>query len=141
MRHLIDWHNIETIHTMSNITGTRYVLAVQNLARSAAYYEQTLGFTTDWAMDGWHQLRRERMVVMLGECADDRSAFETRNHSYFAYIEVEDIDALHDELSQKAADIVYPLGDKPWGQREFGICTPDGHRMMFGQEIVTIAGE
>jgi len=27
------------------------------------------------------------------------------------------------------------LADKPWGMREFGVRTPDGHRIMFGQEL------
>jgi uncharacterized glyoxalase superfamily protein PhnB len=122
-------------HPTAQITGTRYVLAVKDLAKSAAFYENQLGFTTLWKIGGWQQLCRETFIVMLGECPDDRSAFETRNHSYFAYVDVADIDALHQELSEKNVDIVYPLGDKPWGQREFGICTIDGHRIMFGQAI------
>jgi hypothetical protein len=27
------------------------------------------------------------------------------------------------------------LEDKPWGLREFGVMTPDGHRICFAQEI------
>jgi uncharacterized glyoxalase superfamily protein PhnB len=119
----------------SKITGHRYVLAVQNLEKSAAFYEEKLGFTTDWKIGGWQQLYRDSCYVMLGECPDDRSAFETRNHSYFAYLDVQNIDALYEELQSKGVEIMYPLGDKPWGQREFGICTVDGHRMMFGQTI------
>lgn len=120
-----------------NILETRYVLAVQNLAVSASYYIEKLGFTTDWAYEGWHQLRRERFVVMLGECPDDRSAFETRNHSYFAYVQVENVDELYRELVANGVEIHYSLGSKPWGMREFGIITIDGHRMMFGQQLPT----
>jgi uncharacterized protein YndB with AHSA1/START domain/uncharacterized glyoxalase superfamily protein PhnB len=118
------------------ITGTRYVLAVKDLAASAQYYEQELGFTTHWKIGGWQQLYRETFVVMLGECPDDRSAFETANHSYFAYVDVQNIDALYHEYRQKNVEIHYPLEDKPWGQREFGIRTIDGHRIMFGEGIV-----
>ncbi len=118
-----------------NIVETRHVLAVQNLAASARYYMEKLGFTSDWAQDGWHQLRRESFVVMLGECSDDRSAFETRNHSYFAYVQVEDVDELYKELLTNGAEIHYALGSKPWGMREFGIITIDGHRIMFGQPV------
>jgi uncharacterized glyoxalase superfamily protein PhnB len=117
------------------IKGTRYVLAVQNLVLSVRFYQEKMGCQTDWAVDGWHQLSREGFVVMLGECSDDRSAFETHNHSYFAYVEVDEIDDLHAELAANGAEIMYPLRSQPWGMREFGICTPDGHRIMFGQSL------
>ena len=89
-----------------NITGARYVLAVKDLAKSANYYKNELGFSTWWSGEGWHFLKREKFVVMLGECTDDRSAFETRNHSYFAYIEVDNIDALHNEYISKEIEIM-----------------------------------
>ncbi len=118
-----------------SILETRYVLAVKNLPVSARFYQEKLGFTTDWAYEGWHQLRRDGIVVMLGECADDVAAFETRNHSYFAYIQVEGLDALFAEFHAKGVDMLSHPMDKPWGMREFGIRTIDGHRIMFGQEL------
>jgi len=117
------------------ILETRYVLAVKDLGASASFYLEKLGFTTDWAQDGWHQLRRDGIVVMLGECPDDRSAFETRNHAYFAYIMVEGVDDLFGEFVAKGVDINMHLASKPWGMREFGIQTMDGHRIMFGQRL------
>ncbi|MBT8218533.1 MAG: VOC family protein [Bacteroidia bacterium] len=117
------------------LTFGRYVLAVKDLTKSANYYQDQLGFETTWSGEGWHFLKREGFMVMLGECADDRSAFETRNHSYFAYIDVENIDRLFEELSAKEVEILQPVADKTWGQREFAIRTIDGHRIMFGQAI------
>ncbi|GJM34740.1 MAG: hypothetical protein DHS20C18_37410 [Saprospiraceae bacterium] len=114
------------------ITGTRYVLAVKDLAKSVEYYQNQLGFKTDWAGDGWHFLKREKFYIMLGECPDDRSAFETKNHSYFAYVDVENIDALYEEYQARDIEILAEVADKPWGQREFAIRTIDGHRIMFG---------
>jgi catechol 2,3-dioxygenase-like lactoylglutathione lyase family enzyme len=121
--------------TPSKITGTRYVLAVQDLAKSSAYYQHQLGFTSLWTDGGWHFLSREKFFVMLGECSDDRSAFETRNHSYFAYIDVENIDALYQEYQSKDIEIHSKIENKPWGQREFSVRTIDGHRMMFGEAL------
>ena len=123
------------MNNLSKITGTRYVLAVKDLQKSAAYYQHQLGFTSLWTDGGWHFLSREKFFVMLGECADDRSAFETRNHSYFAYIDVENIDALYAEFKSKDVDIPSALENKPWGQREFSVQTIDGHRMMFGEAV------
>lgn len=117
------------------ITGSRFVLAVKNLERSAAYYEKQLGFKTLWSGEGWHFLGREQFIVMLGECADEPSAFETGDHSYFAYIDVENIDALYREYSVKAVEVLSKIADKPWGQREFSIRTIDGHRITFGESL------
>ncbi len=117
------------------IIGSRYVLAVKDLTISANYYQYQLGFSTLWSGKGWHFLKREKFFVMLGECPDDRSAFETKNHSYFAYIEVDGIDTLYDEYKLKDIEIKSGLENMPWGQREFSIQTIDGHRIMFGEEI------
>lgn len=118
------------------ITGTRYVLAVKNLEASADFYENKLGCTTHWKADGWQLLYRDKFIVMLGECPDDRSAFETVNHSYFGYVDVDNIDSLYHELKGKGVEIGTPLCDQPWGQREFSIRTIDGHRITFGEAIV-----
>lgn len=119
----------------SKIVGTRYVLAVKDLIKSADYYINQLGFTSLWNDDGWHFLNREKFIVMLGECPDDRSAFETMNHSYFAYIDIENIDELHHEYRSKGVELLSEIENKPWGQREFSIRTVDGHRIMFGEEM------
>lgn len=120
----------------TKILNTRYVLAVKDLAKSVEYYKNRLGFITWWEGEGWHFLKRENFLIMLGECPDDRSAFETKNHSYFAYIDVENIDLLYKEFLSKAVEILSEIDNKPWGQREFSLQTIDGHRIMFGQEII-----
>jgi hypothetical protein len=117
------------------ITGTRYVLAVKDLVKSGEYYQSKLGFKSVWCEGGWHLLYREKFIVMLGECPDDRSAFETVNHSYFAYIDLENVDMLYDEYRSRGVEILSKIEDRPWGQREFSIRTIDGHRIMFGEEI------
>ncbi len=117
------------------IVSTRYVLAVQDLQKSVAFYTQKLGFITDWKAHGWHALRLGQCQLMLGECADEVPAFQTGNHSYFAYLEIEEIDSFYAELIAKQVEIVAAISDQPWGMREFGICTLDGHRIMFGQQI------
>lgn len=72
---------------------------------------------------------------MLGRCPDALSPRDIGDHSYFAYILVDDVDALHAEFVGKGALILRAPEDKPWGRREMAIATPDGHRMMFGQSI------
>jgi uncharacterized glyoxalase superfamily protein PhnB len=115
----------------------RYVIAVHDLERTARYYHDVLGFEVRAVSDaaGWRFFVRDACFIMAGECKDALSPEELGEHSYFAYLEVDGIDALHEALLAKDAELIKPLRDEPWGMREFGIRTVDGHRIMFGSSI------
>jgi uncharacterized glyoxalase superfamily protein PhnB len=118
-----------------------YVLAVRDLAGSSAYWTGVLGFTLEWADgDNWHGLRRGEVRIMLGNCPAALPPSQLGDHAYFGFITVGDIDALHAEFASRGALIQAPPADKPWGWREMPVATPEGHRMMFAQRIVTPAG-
>ena len=122
------------------MTNSRFVLAVQNLRVSTDFYMNVLGFTRDFGdeSDGWSFLSRGSFRVMIGDCPGMMSAGEVGDHSYYAYINVDNADELFTEITAKGAEPISTVSTKPWGLREFGIKTPDGHRIMFGQ-IVNIS--
>lgn len=114
----------------------RHVIAVPDLARSAAWYRDVLGFEVHEVGDpGWRWFQRDACVILAGACPDAPPPAAIGDHAYFAYIEVEGIDAFHAEVVARGAETLKPLRDEPWGMREFGIRTIDGHRMMFGEGI------
>ncbi|MGD9588848.1 MAG: VOC family protein [Pyrinomonadaceae bacterium] len=122
--------------TVRHVVHTRHVLAVKELAVSASYFKEKLGFDLDFTVPGWEFLSFGEFKVMLGECTDALWARETGDHSYFAHVLVENVDDVFDEFSSRGARFTQqPPSDKPWGIREFGIVTPDGHRITFGQVI------
>jgi predicted enzyme related to lactoylglutathione lyase len=113
-----------------------FVLAVPDLRRSVSYFQDVLGFRPEWG-DGvnWQVLSRDGVRMMIGHCPDAIPPAETGDHSYFAYLHVDDVDALHAEIVQRGAIVRQAPTDKPWGMREMAIATPDGHRMIVGQSI------
>lgn len=115
------------------IVHTRHVLAVKDLAVSANYFVNQLGFDRDFAAPGWEFLSFGDFKVMLGECADEMTAEETGNHSWFAHALIENVDEICQEFIDRGAQILSPIADKSWGIREFSVITPDGHRIVFGQ--------
>jgi hypothetical protein len=119
---------------MPKIVNSRCVLAVRNLEISSRYYIDILGFSQD-PIDaaGWSFLTRDAFRVMLGECADEQPAGELANHSYFAYWNVVGVDDLYREFEAKGALLTSRPTNKPWGLREFGLSTPDGHRIVCGE--------
>ena len=118
------------------ILRTNFVLAVPDLERSAAFYREVLGFEIREMGDpGWRMYVRDACRIMAGECRDATPVAQLGDHSYFAYLVVDDIDALHGKVAAAGVDFVKALATEPWGMREFGVRTVDGHRIMFGQEV------
>ena len=121
---------------MPEITNSRFVIAVPNLQRSAAFYRDVLGFAIHAIGDpGWLFYACGDCTIMAGECPDAIPPSELGDHSYFAYLEVEDIDALHESVRAAGAHISKSLRNEQWQMREFGVVTSDGHRIMFGMPI------
>ena len=121
---------------MARIVNSRCVLAVRDLKISTAYYVDVLGFSRDPIdAEGWSFLTRDNFRIMLGECPDVTPAAELGDHSYIAYWNVEGVDELYRELTRSGALLTSKPEDKPWGLREFGLKTPDGHRITCGELI------
>jgi uncharacterized glyoxalase superfamily protein PhnB len=119
---------------MPRLEGTRLILAVRDLRAATDHYVDALGFRRDFGdqSDGWSWLSRDNFRVGLGECPDAVPASEPGDHSYVAYVTVDDGDALYADFLSRGAPIRTPPETKPWGMREFGLQTPDGHRMTLG---------
>lgn len=120
---------------MPHILQNHYVLAVHDIKKSAAFFVDSLGFQVTAEPPGWVFVKKDNCMIMLGECRDAIPASELGDHSYFGYLRVDDADSYYDELKAKGVQIMSALSDKPWGMREFGVRTPEGHRIMIGHMI------
>lgn len=121
---------------MARIVDSRCVLAVRDLSVSTRYYTDVLGFERDpIEAEGWSFLTRDNFKVMLGECPDEKPAADLGDHSYFVYLYVDGLDQFYEEVVSRGAEVLSKPADKPWGLREFGLRTPDGHRITCGQPI------
>jgi predicted enzyme related to lactoylglutathione lyase len=118
------------------IRRTMFVIAVPDLERSSAFYRDVLGFEIRQIGDpGWRMYAKDECRIMAGECADAIPAAQLGDHSYFAYLVVDDVDACHERVAAAGTEIVKQLATEKWGMREFGLRTIDGHRIMIAQEV------
>ncbi len=120
---------------MSTITSSTFVLSVRDLDASVRFYTGRLGFEETLRVEGWSFLTRGDCRLRLGHCPDAQPMSLCPDHSWFAYLHVDDAAALSAECVAQGVAIWHPLEDKPWGVREFAIVTPDGHRIVFGQAL------
>ena len=117
---------------MPDILRTRFVIAVHDLEKSSAFYRDVLGFEIHSIPDpGFLIYTCGQCTIWAGCCPDAVSPAELGDHSYFAYLELDEIDSFYNSVRAKGARICKTIRDEPWGMREFGLVTVDGHRIMF----------
>ncbi len=110
---------------------------VPDIAAAVSFFE-SLGFTTYFRFEDYAYVQRETAGVrLLQNHGDDGAPPGNRRFAY--YIDVENIEALYQELkpvldAMPKGDVHGPA-DKPYGQRELCILAPDGNLLVFGQSI------
>lgn len=133
MKHPHTLRNQQT-RASAKVVGQHYVLAVPDVKATAKWWTEVMGFDVWMEPEGWIFVRRGNCSLMMGECPDAIAPKDLGDHSYFAYIEMDDLNAYHAEVTARGLDVAAPE-DKPWGMREMKVRTPDGHRIMFGQDL------
>lgn len=118
---------------MPQILQNHHVLAVRDLQKSAAFFVDNLDFEVTAEPPGWLFVKKDNCMIMLGECWDSIPASALGDHSYFGYLRVDDAQGYYEAVKAKGVELLSPISDKPWGMREFGVRTPEGHRLMIGQ--------
>jgi catechol 2,3-dioxygenase-like lactoylglutathione lyase family enzyme len=120
---------------MSDIVQSTFVLAVRDLDAATAFYVSKLGFQQELAVPGWTFLSRGAAHLRLGHCPDAMPMSEARDHSWFAYLHITDARAFYETVVSNGVEIWHRMRDTPWMTREFGVISPDGHRIVFGQRL------
>ena len=122
------------MRSLPKISKASFVIAVPDLKASAAFYRDVLGFTIHEIPDpGWLFYTCGDCTIMAGQCPDQIHPSQLGDHSYYAYLEIADIDAFYTSVVAAGAKICKTVRDEPWGMREFGLVTNDGHRIMYAE--------
>jgi predicted enzyme related to lactoylglutathione lyase len=123
--------------TTGNFIRITPFIHVPNIDAAVRFFE-SLGFTAYFRMGDYAYVQRECAGVRLMQNqGEDGAPPGNRRFSY--YIDVEDIEALYQEL-KPVLDAMPPANvhgpaDKPYNQRELCIVAPDGNLLVFGQSI------
>lgn len=54
---------------------------------------------------------------------------------------MDDVREYHRRATEQGVELIKPLRDEPWGMRELGLRTVDGHRVMIGQTLSEVTAQ
>jgi catechol 2,3-dioxygenase-like lactoylglutathione lyase family enzyme len=112
-------------------TGHYPVLLVDNVDRTARFYEAILGFARSFSADWYVHLRSSEdeateLAIMRFDHDTIPLAGRRPTGGLLLNFEVDDVDAVHDIVMARGAEPVQPLRSEPFGQRHFILADPDG---------------
>ena len=116
---------------------------VADLEQSAAHYERVLGFHRDYvggAPPEFAILSRDGLPIMLRVVSPPEriSPNEQQGGTWDVFFWVRDVRALHEELRNRGADVVYgPIVRTAYQMEEFAVRDRDGYVLGFGQALAT----
>ena len=123
---------------MTRLTGHATVLLVAHVQRALEYYRDKLGFEVE---------RYDRIPEHYGYASRDDchihfacwEGVEPRPNSevvppdmFDVYIYVDDVDALHEELLERDAELLHGPVDQGYGVRDIRVRDPNGYILAFG---------
>jgi len=111
------------------ITGHATVLHVKDMSAALAYYRDTLGFSVEFTWEDPPQY----VCLNLGEAAIHLNSYQPPAAPVVVCIFCKGVDALHDALAARGANITRGLLTHPYGMRDFAVTDPDGHQLIIGQ--------
>ncbi|MEO8132757.1 MAG: VOC family protein [Betaproteobacteria bacterium] len=109
------------------------MLPVDDLARTATFYQDMLGFKLDFLMDDPPTHGSVTRCSVGIQFTTAPAGYDPRSYPGWTYIFIDNVDALHAEFADKGVAITQPLGSRDHGMREFEIEDLNGYRLRFGQ--------
>ena len=109
---------------------------VSNLSDALAFYEERLGFTTDFVYDNFYaRVSRDGAPIHL-KCAPKLEAERAHRKSgehLDAFLDVSGLRELYEELAGRGVPISKPLETRPWGALDFYVEDLDGYILCFSE--------
>jgi predicted enzyme related to lactoylglutathione lyase len=116
-----------TSNPMQFIQGAP-VLHVPDVQAASRFYRDVLGFTWEFGDENYSVVWRDNSAIHFVK--GDR--IPTGVH-LFQW--VRDVDAYHDEIVKRGAQVVSPPANQPYGIREFTVRDINGIGVVFGQDV------
>jgi catechol 2,3-dioxygenase-like lactoylglutathione lyase family enzyme len=104
------------------------VLHVPDVEATARYYRDVLGFTWDFGDEIYAVVWRDNSAIHF--VRDERTPAGVHLFQW-----VRDVDAYHDEIAKRGAEVASNPANQPYGIRELAVRDINGISVVFGQDV------
>ncbi|MFD2726135.1 VOC family protein [Hyunsoonleella rubra] len=114
-------------------------IITDKLEETKTFYTETLGFGVAFENDFYLLMHTPDGSAELSFLKPNHPSQQPifkpafNGQGIYITIEVENVDALYKELTEKGVDVAFEVRSEPWGDRHFAIVDPNG----IGIDIVT----
>jgi predicted enzyme related to lactoylglutathione lyase len=111
------------------VLSSRVLVHPKDFERSLRFYSESLGLHI---YREWGSGSNRGVVFFLGGgfLELSGSSHTTANENVGLWLQMRDVEAVGDVLTETRVDVIEPPTDKPWGLREMQIRDPDGLRIV-----------
>jgi PhnB protein len=125
------------------LTSMTPILWVKSIEDAVEYYEQKLGFTLEFAMNGpdgkmaHASVSRDDVRLMLGYRMDEKGELDLVNVGGGAelYFNTDAVDDYYTSVRGAGATIADDIKDQFWGDRTFTVRDLNGYSLTFAQTV------
>lgn len=115
------------------LTDINPKLPMRDKSITRDYYITQLGFQEIGDYGDYLMVKKDKIEIHFFEFKE----LDPKENYGQVYIRTDDIDSLYQSLLENKTQIHPngPLGNRPWGQKEFALLDPDNNLLTFGQKI------
>ena len=123
------------------------ILVYEDVAKAIDWLCDTFGFTERLRAEGpgggvaHAQLAIAGGAIMLGRQGGEFRPARPNEVSQYVHVHVENVDEHFEHAQQSGARILKSPADMPFGERQYTVEDPWGHRWTFSQSIADVAPE
>jgi uncharacterized glyoxalase superfamily protein PhnB len=119
-------------------TGLAPVLLAPNVEQALDHYRDVLGFDVEpyeLAPEDYGYASRDGARIHIAHADHCRPNSDLVADLFDVYLWVEDVEAVHDDLLERGANVMHPPIERPWGMREIRVRDLNGYVLGIGQPL------
>jgi catechol 2,3-dioxygenase-like lactoylglutathione lyase family enzyme len=118
----------------------RVILPVTDISRAAQFYSQLLGLEGLRVSPGRHYFDCRGTILACFDPRADTDPFDLGPNPDHLYFAVPDLEGTFERAQRLGAEILDPIGTRPWGERSFYLKDPFGNKLCFVDEPTVFTG-